>query len=109
MMKNNKCDTCARSIQTHEPVDYYTHENLRAQMMEVNRRWFIFALIVFILFVGTNIFWIVRERQFDVTTEETTFDVVQDSSDNGRNLVIGGDYNGDTESSNYETEDDANP
>ena len=52
-------------------------------------KWFIFSMVLLVLFVGTNIGWLVHESQFEdvVTTEE----VIVDAEDNGIANYIGND------------------
>lgn len=38
----------------HDPVSYYVHENLRAQMVSANTKWFILVLVLIVLLVATN-------------------------------------------------------
>ncbi len=80
-----------------EPVSYYTHENLRAQMVDANTKWFILVLVLVVLFVGSNAFWIIRETQF--ATETTEIEVKTEDGGNANYIGNDGDiYNGEHQS-----------
>ena len=78
-------------------MPYVVHESAMARAERQNKRlvWVIVLLIV--LFVGSNIGWMVYENSFEdyVITQE-----VEQEADNGENHFIGGDYIGETKSEN---------
>jgi cytoskeletal protein RodZ len=56
-------------------------------------------ILVIVLFVGSNTFWIWRDSQYEdvVTTEETIIEGVTQETEGGDNNFVGGDYtNGET-------------
>ena len=67
---------------------------------KINRRDTIIIIILILLFVATNAYWIWRDNQFvDVVTTQT---VTQDA-ENGINRFVGGDYYGnEAEPEDYE-------
>lgn len=64
-------------------------ESVLARMDRTVKRLWIVILILIFLFVGTNIYWIYYNSQWEVV--ETTQTVSQ-TADNGINRFIGGDY-----------------
>lgn len=68
-------------------IPFFVHEATVERLERINKRWFIMALVVFILFVLTNAGWIVYESQF--TTEEYSVELTQDSADGGTNTYVG--------------------
>lgn len=91
-------------------IPYYVHEMEMTRLERLNKRLWIFLLIVFVALIGTNAGWIIYESQFQ--DEVYTYEVQQDSGDGGQNTytgntvkIMGGDYNGEADSqSNSETE-----
>ena len=75
-------------------IDYVAHEADMAIMERVNSRLWKALLVVIVLFVVSNAFWIWRESQFEdvVTTETVTQE--SDAQDGGTAIVNnGGDLN----------------
>ena len=69
-----------------DTVSYYDHQEQMAREERHTNRWRIFAIVMFICFVLSNIGWMIYENQFqDVVVSETTQD------GNGTN-IIGGEY-----------------
>ena len=73
-------------------VPYIVYESEMARLERIIKRQFILIIASLIFLVGTNLYWVYYESQFQdvVTTQEVTQDVQQDS-DNGNNTFIGGD------------------
>ena len=68
------------------------------------KRWF----IAFCIMIGLELATIVGFMWYiSLPIEEVTTSYEQDADDNGSNLIIGGDYNGETES-NQETQEKSN-
>lgn len=63
---------------------YMIYESALARMEKINKRFYILLIIVFIAFVGSNIFWITYESQFEEKT------ITQENAD-GINNYIGND------------------
>lgn len=75
-------------------IDYVAHEADMARMERIIKRLWIALLVVIVLFVVSNAFWIWRESQFEdvVTTETVTQE--SDAQDGGTAIVNnGGDLN----------------
>lgn len=55
-------------------IPYFVHEAEMDRLERANRRWFVTALIIFLAFIGTNVYWIWYESQFQdqVVTETYT-------------------------------------
>ena len=82
-------------------IDYVAHEADMAIMERVNSRLWKALLVVIVLFVVSNAFWIWRESQFEdvVTTETVTQDTGNGNGDNTfSGDFVGGDYYGETTS-----------
>ncbi|MBQ9265340.1 MAG: hypothetical protein IJ189_14200 [Clostridia bacterium] len=70
------------------------------------------AFVLLALFVASNIFWIVKDMQYE--DEVWTYEIQQDSGEGGTNTYtgntvrfVGGDYNGETDDQNYSQAEDA--
>ena len=86
-------------------IPYYVHEMEMTRLERINKRLWIFLLIIFIALVGTNAGWIVYESQF--MDESYSYEVTQDSGEGGQNTytgntvkIMGGDYNGEADDTN---------
>ena len=55
-------------------IPFFVHEATVERLERINKRWFIMALVVFILFVLTNAGWIAYENQFATYEVEQTVD-----------------------------------
>lgn len=83
------CKTCReRDTST---VSRGVFESVMARNDRMAKRLWIVILVLIVLFVGTNIFWIWYSSQFEVV--ETVQTVSQDA-ENGINRFIGGNYYG---------------
>lgn len=85
---------------TMSSADWERNEQ-RHERREKRLIWLVALLII--LLVGTNAGWLIRESQFEVVEETTetvttTYEDVEQSAETGGNNIIGGDYNGETES-----------
>ena len=79
-------------------VPYIVHEGEMARMERMNRRLWIVILVLIAALIVTNAAWIYYENQFeDVSVSQ---EVQQETSDDGDNSFVGGDFNGETESKN---------
>ena len=83
----------------NKDVPYIVHEGDMSRMERTIKRLWITNIILILLFVGSNVAWLMYESQFE---DKTTYEqeVEQDSSDGGKNQFIGGNYNGKAESEN---------
>lgn len=72
------------------------HEGDMSRMERANKRLWIVIIILIVALCGTNAAWVVYESQFEVV-EESTFQTEQETED-GDNIVVGGNYNVKTES-----------
>lgn len=54
--------------------------------------WFIVVIVMLIVTVGTNAFWVIRNDQME--TVVTTIEAEQTAEDGGSNYAVGGDYSG---------------
>lgn len=90
-MDNNK-------IRTEITVPYIVHEGEMARMERMNRRLWIVILVLIAALIVTNAAWIYYENQFeDVSVSQ---EVQQETSGDGDNSFVGGDFNDETESKN---------
>ena len=92
------CEICTKSP---EPVPYVVHEADMARQERTIKRLWILLLVLIVLFVGSNGWWIWRESQFEDIT------ITQENED-GYNNFIGNDgdiYNGEANNQNSQEED----
>ena len=85
------CNNCNTNDMAVMPIAQ--HEKDQNRLMGIIK-WLIAVIVILIvLFVGSNAFWIWRDSQYEdvVTTEETIIDAQQDGE--GTNIVGGGDVN----------------
>ena len=79
------------------------NETLASEMLHeikaTSKRWFIAFLVALSLWFATIIGFILYEY-YTIPVDETTIE--QESDNQSRNLVIGGDYNGETEDNTQE-------
>ena len=80
----------------NETMTRAAHELDMARLERANRRLWITLIMVILLLVGTNGFWIYYENQFEDVVTTTTIDATQDGD--GSNTVVGGDYESESES-----------
>lgn len=95
----NKCETCARNVNGSVPMAVL--ENERAQSNVIHRRDFIIKLVLIILFVASNLGWLIYENQFETETTE----VLVKSEDGGNANYVGND--GDIYNGEYQSKKDA--
>ena len=72
-------------------IPFFVHEADMARLERTNKRLFIVVLVLILSLIGTNLAWIMYERQF--TTEETTETVDVDTTDGGTAIGFIGDMN----------------
>ena len=84
------------------------NETLATEMLKeikaTSKRWFIAFIITLCLWFATIVGFIIYEY-YSLPVEEETTTIEQESDNDSRNLVIGGDYNGETESDAQEEEE----
>jgi hypothetical protein len=94
------CENCSKT-RAPEPVPYVVHESDMARLERTIKRLWILLLVLIVLFVGSNGWWIWRESQFEDIT------ITQENED-GYNNFIGNDgdiYNGEANNQNSQEED----
>ncbi len=92
---------CERCTKAPELVSYVVHESDMARQERTIKRLWILLLVLIVLFVGSNGWWIWRESQFEDIT------ITQENED-GYNNFIGNDgdiYNGEANNQNPQEED----
>lgn len=83
------CKTCReRDAST---VSRGVLESVMARNDRMARRLWIIILVLIFLFVGTNVYWIWYESQFE---DVITYQQVKQEADNGMNRFVGGNYYG---------------
>lgn len=95
----SNCESCSK--RPPEPVPYVVHESDMARQERTIKRLWILLLVLVVLFVGSNGWWIWRESQFEDIT------ITQENED-GYNNFIGNDgdiYNGEANNQNSQEED----
>lgn len=87
-------------------VPYFVHEGMLARMERTIKRLWVLCIVLIVLFVGTNAGWIWYESQY--MDESIVQEVSQDSGEGGNNTyngkIIGGDYYGEANGTNNNTE-----
>ena len=78
------CNTC-KSKNSPPNVPYIVHEGVMSRFERVIKRLWIALIMTIILLVGTNIFWISYESQFEDSV------TVTQENDDGYNNYVGND------------------
>lgn len=94
-MSVKTCTGCEKSTVQGIPFIVYEKEMIRYERV-IKKLWVIIILLIVFL-VGSNIVWIVYDKQFEDVT--ITQEVEQDA-ESGGNRFIGGDFYGETKSNN---------
>jgi hypothetical protein len=82
-------------------VPFIVHEADMTRMERSNHRLWILTIFLVICLIASNVAWFVYESQFEYYDEEiVTQDVTQHADGNSINRFIGGDYVGDSDSTN---------
>lgn len=91
-------------------VPYIVYESEMARLERIIKRQFILIIASLIFLVGTNLYWVYYESQFEdvVTTQEVTQDV--DSGDGGDAIIndgveINGEGKTDSQNDNKDTQE----
>ena len=96
------CNGCG-SDKVPVNVPYIVHESDMSRLERQCKRLWVVILVLILLLVGSNCAWLWYESQFE--TVETVGEIYQEviqEADNGENHFIGGDMIGETNSQNYE-------
>ena len=85
------CRTCKEK----QTASNHALEVVAAEFHFVARRLVAAIVILAILFIGSNLVWIIRERQFEQTTTTTEYVIEADQeAEDGNNYAVNGDLNG---------------
>ena len=92
------CNGCGTNDMAVMPIAQ--HEKDQNRLMNIIK-WLIAVIVILIVVsVGSNAFWIWRNSQYEVveeTTKETKIERVTQETEDGNNNFVGGDYtNGET-------------
>lgn len=91
------CNNCNTNDMAVMPIAQ--HEKDQNRLMGIIKWLIAVIMILIVLFVGSNTFWIWRDSQYEdvVETEETIIEGVTQETEGGDNNFVGGDYtNGET-------------
>lgn len=92
------CNSCNTNDMAVMPIAQ--HEKDQNRLMGIIKSLIVVIVILIVLFVGSNTFWIWRNSQYEVveeTSEETIIEGVTQETEDGNNNFVGGDYtNGET-------------
>lgn len=90
-----------------ETIPYIAHESEMARLERIIKKMFILCIVLVVVTVGTNAYWIWYESQWQ--DEVITQEIQQDSGEGGTNTysgkIIGGDYYGEADDQNDSTEE----
>ena len=80
------CNNCAEKTPTNVP--YVVHESAMARAERQAKRLIAVIILLIVLLVGSNIWWLVYESSFDDMTE--TYTVEQDGAETNNSVINGG-------------------
>lgn len=83
-------------------TSYYAMDMTTLAFEQTNKRMFMLCVLLIVLLLSTNIGWLIYETQFEDVVETTTIDAEQTAEGNSSNTIVGGNYGGETESTDYE-------
>lgn len=77
------CNGCSTEVKTPTVVPYQVLVDFKQTAKANSLKWFIFSMTILILFVGSNIFWIWKNNQYQKVQEvvEETYEI--EANDNG--------------------------
>ena len=68
-------------------IPYIAHESEVSRLERIIKRFWVLSLVIFLALIGTNIFWIWNNSQYqDITTTET---YTTESNDGGTAIING--------------------
>ena len=70
-------------------MDEFIHDAYMSMAERTIKRLWILCIIIFICFIGSNVFWICHNSEYETIEQEVTQD-----SDTGSNTFVGGDNYG---------------
>lgn len=92
------CNSCNTNDMAVMPIAQ--HEKDQSRLMGIIKWLIAVILVLIVVSVGSNAFWIWRNSQYEVveeTTKKTIIDGVTQETKDGNNNFVGGDYtNGET-------------
>ena len=83
-------------------VPYIVYESQGARLERANNRAHILNVILVVLLVISNLAWTLYENSFEEVVYTTTIEAVQEADDGGTNTIIGGFYDAETDSKDYQ-------
>ena len=88
------CNACKEKHKAAEPVPYIVHESDMARLERTIKRLWILLILLIVLFVGSNIAWIIYENQFkDIAVTQEVEQETENGGNNNNVLDMGG-YDG---------------
>jgi len=86
-----------------ESVPFVVYESSMARAERTIKRLWILVLVIVFLLVASNVGWLIYESQFETVTE-TTQEVWQEADSGGLNRFVGGDFYGNAEGTDDDTD-----
>jgi len=83
-------------------VPYIVYESQGARLERANKRSYILNVILVVLLVFSNLAWCLYENSMEEVVYTTTIEAVQDAEDGGTNTIIGGFYDAEADSKDYQ-------
>lgn len=88
------CNACKEKHKAAEPVPYIVHESDMARQERTIKRLWILLILLIVLFVGSNVAWIIYENQFeDIAVTQEAEQETENIGNNNNVLDMGG-YDG---------------
>lgn len=88
------CNACKEKHKAAEPVPYIVHESDMARQERTIKRLWIALILLIVLFVGSNVAWIIYENQFEDIAVTQEVEQETENSGNNNNVLDMGGYDG---------------
>jgi hypothetical protein len=88
------CNACKEKHKAAEPVPYIVHESDMARLERTIKRLWILLILLIVLFVGSNVAWIIYENQFEDIAVTQEVEQETENGGNNNNVLDMGGYDG---------------
>lgn len=84
------CNGCSTETKTPATVPYQVFKDFKETAKANSLKWFIICLVLIVLFVGSNIGWLIYESQLETIETVEEYQIEQDAESGNNNSIING-------------------